>query len=168
MPMSRSTRAATKPSPPLLPGPHTTATCPRSPSSISIATCATARPAVSISVNAGMPMSSIVARSSARISAAVTTGLMALQPTRDSRYAGGMGARHPVLLGWWLAVLGAFGLGMLINSELLLITPFFAAMVVAVFTYRCMRAGVLARRWLYYVLVGTLLASAATTVVACG
>ena len=77
--ISRNTRAATNPSPPLLPGPHTTATWPHG--AIWPAAAATARPAVSISVSPGRPMSSIVARSSALISAAVTTGLI---PSRSA------------------------------------------------------------------------------------
>jgi len=79
-----------------------------------------------------------------------------------------MWSRHPVLLGWWLTMLGLFGVGWVIRDELLLITPFFAGMILAVITYRHVHPGVLARRVVYFVLVGTLLASSATTVVAAG
>ena len=62
-PCSRSIRAATKPSPPLLPGPQRTATEKRAPPS-SAAAAATARPAASISAKPGVP--ALMARRSAR------------------------------------------------------------------------------------------------------
>src|SRR5207342_1260658 len=63
-----SVRATTKPSPPLLPRPHSTATL-RSLRSANIASMAatTWRPAFSIRTIAGMPISSMVRRSASRI-----------------------------------------------------------------------------------------------------
>src|ERR1700686_2995684 len=73
LPTSRSRRAATRPSPPLLPLPHTTTTEPsgatRSPAR------ATPWPARSIRSSEGTPCSSIAQRSIARISAASGSGV---------------------------------------------------------------------------------------------
>ena len=76
-PRCSSVRATTKPSPPLLPRPHSTATCrsSRSPCIASIA-ATTWRPAFSISTSDGMPMSSIVRRSASRICAAFRTRIV--------------------------------------------------------------------------------------------
>src|SRR5580765_3342399 len=69
-----SVRATTKPSPPLLPRPHSTATCrsSRSPYIASIAATA-CRPAFSIRTSDGMPMSSMARRSASRICAVLRT-----------------------------------------------------------------------------------------------
>ena len=69
-----SVRATTNPSPPLLPGPHSTAmrlSARSSTRSSSVAT--TCRPAHSISTSDPMPMSSMVMRSASRICAALST-----------------------------------------------------------------------------------------------
>ena len=73
-PRCMSVRATTKPSPPLLPWPQSTATW-RSSSSPCIASMAatTWRPAFSISTSDGMPISSIVRRSASRICAEFRT-----------------------------------------------------------------------------------------------
>ncbi len=66
-------RAATRPSPPLLPGPTSTSTRrPATTPRASHASCATARPASSISASRDVPASTALA-SSARIPAAVTS-----------------------------------------------------------------------------------------------
>ena len=71
MPRCISVRATTKPSPPLLPRPHRTATRPPSRDSYAASIAATTwRPAFSINTSDGMPMSSIVKRSASRICAA--------------------------------------------------------------------------------------------------
>ncbi len=69
-----SVRATTKPSPPLFPWPASTTTR-RSPRSVWMASMAatTCRPAFSMSTRDGMPISSMVWRSAARIWAAVST-----------------------------------------------------------------------------------------------
>lgn len=79
-----------------------------------------------------------------------------------------MWTRHPALLGTWLVLLAMFALGWVFELELFLFLPFFAGMLVAPLTYRFVTPGVLARRGLYYVLVGSLLLAAATTLVAAG
>ena len=73
-PRPRSRRATTKPSPPLLPRPHSTATrrAPRSSKADSIASTIRC-PACSISTIDGIPISSIVRRSTSRICAASST-----------------------------------------------------------------------------------------------
>ncbi len=73
--LGQQTRAATKPSPPLLPGPATTATC--DPGGWRAATrSATARPAFSISSMPGTPPA-IVRRSASAISAVVSSSIIA-------------------------------------------------------------------------------------------
>ena len=78
---SSSVRAITKPSPPLLPRPASTATrlVARFGNKASIA-ATTCRPAFSISTSEGMPSSSIVIRSASRICAAVSTRMDAWYP----------------------------------------------------------------------------------------
>ena len=73
-PRCSSVRATTKPSPPLLPRPQSTATwlVGRSSNAASIA-ATTWRPAFSISTSDGMPMSSIVRRSASRICSVLST-----------------------------------------------------------------------------------------------
>src|SRR5436190_5701904 len=79
-PASRSRRAATNPSPPLLPLPHTIVT---SPSGANRSTArATAAPARSIRSSPGTPCSSIAQRSIARIAAASGSGVS--HPGSDS------------------------------------------------------------------------------------
>src|SRR5205823_3517514 len=68
----RRWRATTKPSPPLLPRPHTTTTGPRGRPRRARSTRAAPPPARSIRTGPGVPCS-MVQRSSARISSAVTT-----------------------------------------------------------------------------------------------
>src|SRR5262245_12106730 len=76
-------RAATKPSPPLLPGPATTTT--RAPGGWRVATAsATARPACSIRVRPGVP-AAIVRRSASAISAGTTSPVMAGQVVAAGR-----------------------------------------------------------------------------------
>ncbi len=72
-PRSARCLATTKPSPPLFPGPHSTATVRRCRAAISAATIrAHPAPALSIKTMLGIPMSSMVIRSSSRMVAAVT------------------------------------------------------------------------------------------------
>ena len=71
MPRCASVRATTKPSPPLLPRPQSTATRPPSRASYVASMAATTwRPAFSMSTSDGIPMSSMVKRSASRICAA--------------------------------------------------------------------------------------------------
>ena len=81
-PASASSRAATKPSPPLLPGPQSTATG-RGAQRRTIA-CATARPAFSISVSPGIPASAAAA-SAAYISATEKRARASASLIRDQR-----------------------------------------------------------------------------------
>ena len=91
-PCSRRSRAATKPSPPLLPGPHTTAIAAPARGASAAAASATARPAFSISVSPGTPCA--MARASARpISCAVSNSSAKDPPSPDASCA--TGARAP-------------------------------------------------------------------------
>ncbi|CCD92896.1 exported hypothetical protein [Bradyrhizobium sp. ORS 375] len=76
-PCAASSAAATKPSPPLLPGPHTTRIGPSS--TRSMAAAATAWPALSISEKPGVP-AAIVSRSARSISLVVNTSIAAHVP----------------------------------------------------------------------------------------
>ena len=80
-PCSRNSRAATKPSPPLFPGPHTTAIAAPLRATRSMASSATARPAASMRESPGTPAA--IASASARpISSAVSSSCPCTAPPR--------------------------------------------------------------------------------------
>ena len=77
IPSARRCRATTKPSPPLFPAPASTTTGPAGRAACArrrIVGATSARPALSIRISPGTPRSSIVSRSRACISAAVSSG----------------------------------------------------------------------------------------------
>ena len=84
-----SVRATTKPSPPLFPRPHNTATW-RSARSSKLASIAatTWRPAFSIRTMAGMPISSMVRRSASRIWLLFSTRIRRESSTRSAMLTG--------------------------------------------------------------------------------
>src|SRR3954452_29031 len=83
MPRCASVRATTKPSPPLLPRPHSTPTLLDARSSNAASIAATAcRPAFSISTIEGIPTSLIVWRSASRICCVFSTLIVTLQYVR--------------------------------------------------------------------------------------
>ncbi len=91
-PSSLRWRAATNPSPPLLPRPHTMTMGRSRPASVRrAAASATARPAFSISVRPGTPRSSIALRSNSRICCVVTIFTSRRSPAVGSRH----GRRSP-------------------------------------------------------------------------
>jgi hypothetical protein len=69
----------------------------------------------------------------------------------------------------WSALFVTFVLGIVLQAAPLTVLPFFGVMAVAIYTYREVdRTADLRHRWLYLVLVGSLMISAAVTVVGAG
>ena len=73
-----------------------------------------------------------------------------------------------MLLLWWAVMITAFVVGTCVESVLLIVVPFLASFVLAICSAIRAHPGVLRYRGLYYGLVGTLLATSATTLVAAG
>lgn len=73
-----------------------------------------------------------------------------------------------MLLLWWAVMITAFVIGVCADSVLLVVIPFLASFVLAICSAIRAQPGVLRFRALYYGLVGTLLATSATTLVAAG
>jgi hypothetical protein len=80
-----------------------------------------------------------------------------------------MAPGHRVLAVIWSVLFVTFVIGVVTRTAPLTVLPFFGVMAVAIYTYREVdRHAHLRYRWLYYLLVGSLLLSAAVTVVGAG
>jgi len=80
-----------------------------------------------------------------------------------------MARGHRILPLVWAALFVTFVLGIAAEAAPLMVLPFFGVMAIAIYTYRAVdRSADLRYRWLYFLLVGSLLLSAAVTVVGAG